>query len=242
MKQASSQQYERMKTRKHKCRVAVKKIKRRGPRDWEVRGANARPIILRAARRVFARYPFKAASTRVIAQQARIEHPLIHYYFGSKEKLFEAVVREIYEEYNQANRSWLDGLVKMMPPEGFSLYLDRLVAYTLKNPEALQIIFVNMAQLGGREQIPGFHYIQKHMDQVRAAVEKKIPIRGSKKEYKMFIHCFHNLVIALLGARNAQALVLNLDPEGPEYHKWVKTALFKLFLPWLEKLIFPDKG
>jgi len=49
---------------------------------------NARERILKAAREVFAEYSFKTASTRMIAKRAGVEHPMIHYYFGSKEKLF----------------------------------------------------------------------------------------------------------------------------------------------------------
>jgi len=178
----------------------------------------------------------------MIAEQAGIEHPLIHYYFGSKAKLFEAVAEDIYEEYNRANRSWLAGLEKMMPDKGFSLYLDRLVDYAFKNPEALQIIFLNMAQVGGVEEIPGFHYIRLHLKRVGRTVKQTISLRGSHADYEMFIHCFNNLVISLLGARHIQAQVLNLDPDSRAYRAWVKQALYRLFLPWLEKLVFPEKN
>jgi hypothetical protein len=53
----------------------------------------------------------------------------------------------------------------------------------------------------------------------------------------MFIYCFHNLIISLLGAMSCQAQLLNMDPEGNEYRAWVKDASLTLFLPWLERLI-----
>jgi TetR/AcrR family transcriptional regulator len=202
---------------------------------------NAQERIIKAARKVFSRHPFKAASTRLIAREARLDHPLIHYYFGCKEKLFDAVSAAIYEEYSQANRSWLAGLDRKLPAEGLSIYLDRMIDYTIKNPEALQIIFLNMLQDERRREFPGLHYFRLHMDQVRVAVEGTIPIQGERPDFEMFIHCFNNMVISLLGARKSQALVLNLDPDSAAYKKWVKDALFTLFLPWLTKLIFPEK-
>lgn len=202
---------------------------------------NAEEKILKAARKVFSRHAFKAASTRMIAEEAGLDHPLIHYYFGSKEKLFEAVTARIYEEYNQANRTWLEGLNKMLPKDGFPVYLDRLVNYTMKNPEALQIIFLNMSQAGSEDELPGFHYFRLHMGQVRQTIEDTIPLRGARDESGMFIHCFNNMVISLLGARASQARVLDLDPDSAAYKKWVKDSLLILFLPWLTRLIFPDK-
>ncbi|HQP31840.1 MAG TPA: helix-turn-helix domain-containing protein, partial [Deltaproteobacteria bacterium] len=57
---------------------------------------NVRERILKASRDIFGRYAFKAASTRMVAKQAGVEHPMIHHYFGSKEKLFETMASEMY--------------------------------------------------------------------------------------------------------------------------------------------------
>lgn len=222
--------------------VKNRRFKQRGPARLGPGEEKARAKILKAARLVFAQHPFKSASTRLIAELAGIEHPLIHYYFGSKARLFEAVARDLYEEFNRANQSWLEGLEKTMPEKGLSLYLDRLVDYAFENPEALQIIFLNMAQVGGVEEIPGFHYIRLHLKQVSRTVARTVHLRGSRADYEMFIHCFNNLVISLLGPRHIQAQVLKLDPDSRAYRAWVKQALYRLFLPWLEKLVFPAKN
>ena len=227
--------------RKNLKQAEGKRQKRRGPMASGPGEEKAKEKILLGAREVFSRHSFKSASTRMIAKAAGIEHPLIHYYFGSKEKLFKAVAEGIYEEYIHANREWLEGLDKMLPKDGFPVYIDRMVEYAYKNPEPLLIIFLNMAQVGVAEEIPGFHYIQLHMEMVQRTIEEKIPLRGSREDSQMFIHCFNNLVISLLGPRKMQAAALNMDPDGKEYRNWVKTALLKLFLPWLEALIFPER-
>jgi len=213
--------------------------------DWiaeEGKGERARGRILAAARKVFAQNPYRSASTRLIAEAAGIERPLIHYYFGSKEKLFEAVAKQMFEEFNQAHLSFLEGVERLPPREGLSLYLDRLLDYTLQHPEPMRVILVNMPQIGNLDEIPGYQYIPLHLEELRHLLEHKVSLRGPANEIQMFFLCFNNLVINFLGAKSCQAQVLGLDPESPEYRQWIKEALLTLFAPWLEKLISPPTG
>lgn len=50
--------------------------------------------ILNAARRVFTRKGFAAARMEDIAQEAGINRALLHYYFRSKDKMFDMVFKE----------------------------------------------------------------------------------------------------------------------------------------------------
>lgn len=52
----------------------------------------ARTEILEAALKLFARDGFDGASLTEIAALARVGHPLIHYHFGTKEKLWKAAI------------------------------------------------------------------------------------------------------------------------------------------------------
>lgn len=53
---------------------------------------NSREAILSAALQAFARYGYDGASMPQIARLAQVAPPLIHYYFGSKEKLWQETV------------------------------------------------------------------------------------------------------------------------------------------------------
>ena len=88
---------------------------------------NTRQRILDAAKKVFSLHAFKAATTRMIAREAGVDHPLIHYHFGSKEMLFETLAGEMYEEFGRAHLACFQGLPLHQPQEGLSLYLDRLL-------------------------------------------------------------------------------------------------------------------
>lgn len=202
----------------------------------------ARERILKAARKVFAQHPFHSATTRMIAHEAKVDHPLIHYYFGTKDKLFETVAENIYNEFHEHNTKWLEGLERMSPRDGLSTYLDRLMEYGFSNPEPLQLILINMVEAGNAEKLPGYKYLIQHMERTRKTFTDKFPLRSDLADLELFIHCFNNLVITFIGARASQAKVLGLAPEGEEYRTRVKKALMMLFLPWLEKLLYTNKG
>jgi TetR/AcrR family transcriptional regulator len=198
---------------------------------------NVRERILKAARDVFTVYSFNAASTRMIAKQAGVEHPMIHYYFGSKENLFYAMAESIYNETLPIQESWYDGLENMSLREGFALFIDRMIDYTMATPDALRIAALNVVNIGNIEEIPGYRFILMSMAAMRRIMEEKLPLRGSNREIEMFIYCFYGLMISLIGARSCQAQVLNMDPLEEKYRTWVKDASITLFFPWFKKLL-----
>ena len=51
-----------------------------------------RERILAAATQLFAEYGFKGTNTRAIAKTADVKQVMVHYYFGSKSQLYEAVL------------------------------------------------------------------------------------------------------------------------------------------------------
>lgn len=72
------------------------------------RGAMA--AILRAAEDVFARGGFEGARMAEIAAAARLPKANLHYYFGTKERLYAAVLEDIL-------RQWLDDAAVWIVPE-----------------------------------------------------------------------------------------------------------------------------
>lgn len=198
---------------------------------------NVRERILNAAREVFTVYSFKAAGTRMIAKQAGVEHPMIHYYFGSKENLFYAMAEAIYDETLPVQESWYDGLESMSLRDSFGLFIDRMLDYTMNTPDALRIAALNMVNIGNIEEIPGYRFILMNMAAMRRIMEEKLALRGSNREIEMFIYCFYSLMISLVGARSCQAQILNMNPLEEKYRIWVKDASMTLFYPWFKKIL-----
>lgn len=65
-------------------------------------------IIIRAASRVFAEHGYAATKTAVIAELAELPKPNIYYYFGSKEKLYRAVLESITEPLLAASEPFIN--------------------------------------------------------------------------------------------------------------------------------------
>lgn len=56
-------------------------------------------VILEAARKVFLQHGLEGASMQMIADVAGINKALLHYYYRSKERLFEAVFEEAFNKF-----------------------------------------------------------------------------------------------------------------------------------------------
>jgi TetR/AcrR family transcriptional regulator len=67
----------------------------------QARGAETRRAILVAAARIFAEAGLAGARTDAIAAAAGVNKALLYYYFSSKERLYEAVVEDHFEEFNR---------------------------------------------------------------------------------------------------------------------------------------------
>ena len=199
---------------------------------------NVRERILKAARDVFCLYSFKTASTRMIAKQAGVEHPMIHYYFGSKEELFYAMAEIMYNEVVAVQQSWFQEIQASSLEEGFSIFVDRVLDYAMTTPDALRISALNAMSIGNINEIPGYRFMIMNMASMKRVLEEGLMLKGSNREIEMFIYCFYNIMISFIGTRSLQAQALNMDPLENKYREWVKDCCMTLFLPWFKKILF----
>ena len=89
------------------------------------RGSAGRERILRAAERLFAEHGFEGCSLRDVADLAKVNQGMIHYFFKSKEKLF-------LEAYMASGQPLVDGRLRLLDAEeaassGRPLPLERLI-------------------------------------------------------------------------------------------------------------------
>ncbi len=193
--------------------------------------------IINAAKKVFARLPYHAASMRMIGKEGMFNHELIRYHFPNKAKLFETIMRDICDDFYHSNISFMDGLEKVEPAEGFPRYLDRFLDHHYRNPEALRIIVLNMVITDEPESIPGYHFIPEMLANTRRTFQEKSPVIASDEEVERFLSGLNNLLMLLLGAGYCQARILGLKHTGIKYREWVKTTLVETFLPHLQRLM-----
>jgi AcrR family transcriptional regulator len=90
-------------------------------------------VILRAARKVFTHRGFDGARMQQIADEAGINKALLHYYFRSKEKLFDAIFKEVMQLI-------IPGAVKVLLsdlsfPEKIYGFVEKYLDSLLANPD-----------------------------------------------------------------------------------------------------------
>jgi TetR/AcrR family transcriptional regulator len=144
-------------------------VARRGPgpvsRPGAIRRRNVAKI-LKAAEAVFATKGFSGASTAEIARKAGVPKPNLHYYFRTKQALYESVLDRILE-------MWMDAMDELHPgadpAEALSRYLARKIELSRAMPEP--------SRLWAMEVLAGVPHIGAFLrGRVRKLVEDKSAI------------------------------------------------------------------
>jgi AcrR family transcriptional regulator len=97
-----------------------------------------RARIVQAAIDEFAARGFKGASMDAIAARTHTTRALINYYFGSKEKIYLAVLEHVYGEIRDAERQ-LD-LDHLAPPEAIRRYVEFTFNYYLDHEGFVRLV------------------------------------------------------------------------------------------------------
>ncbi len=97
----------------------------------------ATAAILAAAERVFSRGGFEAARMAEIAAEAGLPKANLHYYFGTKERLYAAVLEDIVTQWLDAAAEWI--VPERHPAEALSGYVRAKLADARVRPGASRI-------------------------------------------------------------------------------------------------------
>jgi len=212
-----------------------------GEKQSSKKGEATREMILNAARAVFSRHPYHAASIRMIAKQGGFYHGLIRYHFSSKAAIFEALAEKSSQDLRAANKRWLRETAGLGPREGLSLYLDQFIAHYENQPEVFCTLVQNISQedpLG----IPGYGHLAELLSGSRADAEETNILPFDKDSVTRFLESFNALLIHYLGSASAEARLLGLEPHSPAYLKRVKETMMFIFLPVVEKALSRNSG
>lgn len=105
------------------------------PRREQQRSINTKAAILAAGLNEFARLGFDGASTRSITEQAGVNHNLIRHHFGTKEGLWKAIARQVFEGYNDRIQSRLNGLDGVDQKTVTRLLLKEFILFSAEVPD-----------------------------------------------------------------------------------------------------------
>lgn len=197
--------------------------------------------ILKAAKKVFCHHPYSTASMRMIANEARVDHPLIIYYFSTKASLFETILKDLIEQYRQEMLDWFLGLREMELGDAVSIYLDRALSFHFKHPEIYRIILLNMTQSvkkGG--MVPHFQLIQDTFKMSADIFSRSSRFNIEPEQIVSFLRCISLLMLNLIGAREYHAEIQDMDPKSDAYLRWVKKQIMFITVPLLNSFKLED--
>ena len=196
-----------------------------------------RERILEGAVRVFANYSYDAASIRMVGKAAKVDHPLVNYYFPTKAVLFEKVLKRITDEYYEANTAWYEGFDELDLENGLSFYIDRLFNYVAKHPGSLRIVALNLVQSEEHAEIPGYECVRDFFAKINRNFKEALPIQENSRNIEMLISNINILAINYLGAGHYYASILGKKPGSPQYLKWVKETIMFAFMSHYRQII-----
>jgi AcrR family transcriptional regulator len=160
-----------------------------------------------AASRLFTEKGFDAVRTRDIAEEAGINLALLNYYFRSKEKLFELIMRENFHQF-------IEQLIPIMSSEELPLehiltqvcanYIDLLKT----NPD-LPFFIITEIRKGNRKPAA----LKDKMTKVRAAFIKRIEqtVVGRKMTPSEKSHMMMNFMSLILFPFIAQPVLMEVN-------------------------------
>jgi AcrR family transcriptional regulator len=115
-------------------------------------GVDLKQTILDAAEGLFARHGFYGVTTRQVAAEASVDTALIHYYFGAKRELFDAVFMRRAEIVNRERAESMAAYEAAHPgamtPEGvIRAFIDPLIERSLTGGPGWKNYFALVAQV-----------------------------------------------------------------------------------------------
>ena len=102
--------------------------------------------IRHAARKVFTSKGFAAARMQEIADEAEINKGLLHYYYRSKKKLFQAIFDEAFTRFSSDINQVFGADIPLF--EKIEQFVDRYISMVIANPELPGFIINELNQKG----------------------------------------------------------------------------------------------
>ncbi len=199
--------------------------------------------VITAARKVFASYPYDAASIRMIGHEGGFNHSFIRYHFHTKARLFEAVSQTMIQEYIQASARMIEGAETGSLRENFDLVLKRFLDFGFNNPEALDILILNIGAFDeAMDAFPGIRHMRQFQKDALGLFTSNTYFSAPDHEIGMVFFLASIMIANCIGASWFYGKLLDLDPDSDQYREWVREMFTFLFYPAFKKLVFSGQG
>lgn len=172
-------------------------------RPSKAKGLDLKETILDAAEGLFARHGFHGVTTRQVAAEAGVDTALIHYYFGAKRELFDAVFLRRAEILNQAREASMNAYVKAhdtasMTVEGvIEAFIDPLLRISQDGGPGWKSYFALVAQVNNTPAWGG-ETMARFFDPVVHQLVETLKSLRPHAEYRDLYWCYQFLTGSMM--------------------------------------------
>ncbi len=190
--------------------------------------ASMKAKILTVARRIFGEYGFHGTTTRMIAREVGIDISTLHYHWGDKKDLYEAVVMDVNNDLGRQLLKVEKIVHGSSLEERLKVSIDIMTDYLFDHPEISNLVRLHYFSRTRNEvdidfKVPEFSGdIARAMDLTKDA---KNPSPRAMMEVMSIMHGMHSFV----SGENAFRPMLNLNRK--KYIEMVKETLNFIFIP-----------
>ena len=191
-----------------------------------------------AARKLFTQKGFAATKTRDIAEAAGINLALLNYYFRSKEKLFELVMKENVQLFLGAMIENINNNPRPFE-EQLNFIVGNYIDMLLENP-GLPFFVLNLLQSGDLPTNDKDDPLFRNMEQMRSSLLKNIQDAMKNGEIKDIhpLHIIANLMSLIVFPFIASTLLMarSGNISRPEFEK-LMIERKKLIPEWIKGMM-----
>ena len=201
-------------------------------RPSKAKGLDLKETILDSAEGLFARHGFYGVTTRQVAAEAGVDTALIHYYFGAKRELFDAVFLRRAEILNQARLASMDLYVKAhagaLSVEGvIEAFIEPLLRISQEGGQGWKNYFVLVAQVNNTP-VWGGETMTRFFDPVVHKLVETLKAARPDAEYRDLYWCYQFLTGSMMLALSETGRIDSLS-EGECHSSDLEAVRRRLF-------------
>lgn len=184
--------------------------------------------ILAAARRIFGEYGFHGTTTRMIAQEVGIDISTLHYHWGDKKDLYEAVIHDVNNDLGQCLID-VEKVIHGQPlAERLGLAIDMTTDYLFAHPEISSLILYRYFSKTRHEADLDFN-VPEFTGNIARSMDLTKDARQASPRDKMEVLVVMTAIYSFVSGENSFRAMVNLERE--EYIKLVKETLRFVLCP-----------
>jgi TetR/AcrR family transcriptional regulator, regulator of cefoperazone and chloramphenicol sensitivity len=190
--------------------------------------ASMKARILDAARRIFGEYGFHGTTTRMIAKEVGIDISTLHYHWGDKKDLYQAVVIDVNNDLGIELFRVEKIVHECSLEERLNISINRLIDYLFDHPEVSNLVLLRYFGKT-RQEIDSDIMIPEFTGDIARGMGLTQDAKNTPPRSMMEVLCIMNAIHNFISGENLFRTMLKLDRK--KYIDMVKETLRFVLIP-----------